>query len=200
MIINRVFYAFKNVRTPLKVASISILVNFLLDWILIRFMGVSGLALSTTLVALFNVAVLLFILRRKVGNLGAVRIAGSYWKILVSTAIMGGAVYYMWKYISVYAYSSLYWLIFGIFGVIVLGAGIYIGLTIIFRMDEIRFVLNMFRGMKNRPGREDTENNSGGPGKESNGDGSRTGYGNGDINNGTVDEAEDGNGSDENNG
>ncbi len=175
MIINRVFYAFKNVKTPLKVASISILVNFLLDWILIRFMDVSGLALSTTLVALFNVVVLLFILRKKVGNLGAVRIAGSYWKILVSTAIMGIAVYYMWKYISIYAYSSLYWLIFGIFGVIVLGAGIYIGFTIIFRMDEVRFVLNIFRGIKNRPGREDTENNR------------------------TVNKAEDGNGSDENN-
>ena len=176
MIINRVFYAFKNVRTPLKVASISILVNFLLDWILIKYMGVSGLALSTTFVALFNVAVLLFILRRKVGSLGAIKIAGSYWKILVSTAIMGGAVYYMWKYISVYAYSSLYWLIFGIFGVIVLGAGIYIGLTIIFRMDEIRFVLNMSRRIKNRPGREDKGNNK------------------------TVNEAEDRNGSDKSNG
>ncbi len=176
MIINRVFYAFKNVRTPLKVASISILVNFLLDWILIKYMGVSGLALSTTFVALFNVAVLLFILRRKVGSLGAIKIAGSYWKILVSTAIMGAAVYYMWKYISVYAYSSLYWLIFGIFGVIVLGAGIYIGLTIIFRMDEIRFVLNMSRRIKNRPGREDKGNNK------------------------TVNEAEDRNGSDKSNG
>lgn len=176
MIINRVFYAFKNVRTPLKVASISILINFLLDWILIRFMDVSGLALSTALVALFNVAVLLFILRKKVGSLGGVRIAGSYWKILISTAIMGTAVYYMWKYISIYAYRSLYWLIFGIFGVIVLGAGIYIGLTIIFRMDEIRFVLNMSRGIKNRSGRGEKENDR------------------------TVNEAEDGNGSDESNG
>ncbi|MCJ7665732.1 MAG: murein biosynthesis integral membrane protein MurJ [Actinobacteria bacterium] len=148
MIVNRIFYAFKNVRTPLKVASISILINFLLDWVLIKFMGVSGLALSTALVALFNVVILLFILRKKVGSLGAVRIAGSYWKILVSTAVMGIAIYYIWKYISVYAYRSLYWMILGIFGVIVLGAGIYIGLTIIFKMDEIKFVLNMFKREK----------------------------------------------------
>ena len=152
MILNRVFYAFKNVKTPLKVASISIIVNFALDWVLIKFMDVSGLALSTTLVALVNVVVLLIILRKKVGNLGATRIISSYWKILVSTGIAGAAVYFMWKYLSVYAYRNLYWLIFGLFIVIVLGAGTYVAFTIIFKMDEIRFVLNMFKGMRRNSG------------------------------------------------
>ncbi|MFC2159343.1 murein biosynthesis integral membrane protein MurJ [Actinomycetota bacterium] len=148
MILNRVFYAFKNVKIPLMVASISIIINLVLDWIFIKFMDVNGLALSTTLVALFNVVVLLIILRKKVGNLGARRIISSYWKILVSTAIAGTAVYFMWKYLSVYAYRNLYWLILGLFIVIVLGAGMYVAFTIIFKMDEIRFVLNMFKGKK----------------------------------------------------
>lgn len=158
MILNRVFYAFKNVKTPLKVASISIIINLVLDWVLIKFMDVSGLALSTTLVAFFNVVVLLIILRKKVGNLGAKRIVNSYWKILVSTSISGTAVYFMWKYLSVYAYSNLYWLILGLFIVIALGAGIYVVFTIIFKMDEIRFVLNMFKRKKSRDDNSDGEN------------------------------------------
>ncbi len=173
MILNRVFYAFKNVKTPLKAASISIIINLVLDWMLIKFMGVSGLALSTALVALFNVVVLLIILRKKVGNLGAKRIAGSYWKILVSTGIAGASVYFTWRYLSVYAYRNLYWLILGLFIVIVLGAGVYVASTIIFRMDEIRFALNMFKGKKSRD-----DDSSGGSGS------------------GKIDEAEDRNDSD----
>jgi putative peptidoglycan lipid II flippase len=160
MILNRVFYAFKNVKIPLIVASISIIINLVLDWILMRYMDVNGLALSTSLVALFNVVVLLIILRKKVGNLGAKRIISSYSKILVSTAIAGTAVYFIWKYLSVYAYRSLYWLILGLLIVIVLGAGIYVACTIIFKMDEIRFVINMVKGKKNRNNISDGENGS----------------------------------------
>lgn len=150
MILNRIFYAFKNMKTPLKVAGVSILVNLLLDWVLIKFMDVAGLALSTTLVALFNVVVLLIILRKKVGNLGGKRIIGSYWKIMLSTIIMGGIIYAVWKYISVFAFTSLVWLILSILGMIILGAGVYIALTMIFKMDEVRFVINMLWGLRNR--------------------------------------------------
>jgi putative peptidoglycan lipid II flippase len=143
----------KNVKTPLKVAGISILVNLLLDWILIRYMDIGGLALSTTFVALFNVVVLLIILRKKVGNLGGKRIINSYWKILLSALIMSGAIYIVWKYTSAYAYRSLAWLIVIMAGIIILGAAIYIGMTILLRMDEVKFVMNLLKGLKNRSGR-----------------------------------------------
>lgn len=153
MILNRIFYAFKNVKTPLKVAAVSIVINLLLDWVLIRFMDVGGLALSTTLVALFNVVVLLVLLRKKVGNLGAKRIINSYWKILLSALIMSGVIYIVWKYTLVYAYRSLTWLIAIMVGIIILGTAIYIGMTIILRMDEVKFVMNLLKGPKSRSGR-----------------------------------------------
>jgi len=205
MILNRIFYAFKNVKTPLKVAAVSILVNLLLDWILIRYMGIEGLALSTTLVALFNVVALLVILRKKVGSLGARRILNSYWKILLSALIMSGAIYIAWKYISVYAYRNLAWLVAAIVAVIVLGAAIYTGMTVLLKMDEIRFVLNMFKGMKKNGGtvgdpeagskkvdktdRSEQINRTGKPDEAEDGDGS-----------GKVNEAEDRNDSDKENG
>lgn len=159
MILNRIFYAFKNVKTPLKVAAVSILVNLLLDWILIRYMDIGGLALSTTLVALFNVVVLLIILRKKVGNIGGRRILNSYWKIFLSALIMSGAIYAVWKYTSVYAYKSLAGLIVVMIGIIILGASIYIGMTILLKMDEVRFVMNMLGGLKNRFSRNGKDDN-----------------------------------------
>jgi len=37
---------------------------------------------------------------------------------------------------------------------IVAGAGIYLGFTILLRMDEVRFVMNMLGSLKNRFGRK----------------------------------------------
>jgi putative peptidoglycan lipid II flippase len=151
MILNRIFYSFKNVKTPLKVAGVSILINLLLDWILVKFMGAGGLALSTTLVAIFNVTVLLIILRKNIGELGAARIIRSYYKILASSAIMSGAVYIIWRYTSPYAYRNIFWLIGILAGIIILGSGVYAGITVLLRMDEVRFVINILGGRRSRP-------------------------------------------------
>ncbi len=148
MILNRIFYAFKNVKTPLKVAGVSIVINFVLDWILIRYMDVSGLALSTTLVALFNVAVLIIILKKKIGSFGGRRIFVSYGKILAAAAVMSTVLYFLWNWIDNFAYRGLWELILLLSSAIIVGTGIYIACTFLFKMEEIRFVAGLFRRFK----------------------------------------------------
>ena len=150
MILNRVFYAFKNVRTPLKVAAVSIIINLGLDWALMRFMDINGLALSTTLVALCNVVILFAILRKKVGSFGARRIMLSYLKICAAAAVMGTAIYFLWGWLEGFAYRGLWELILLMLAVIITGAGIYIACTFLFRMDEVRFVLGLFKKFKKK--------------------------------------------------
>ncbi len=148
MILNRVFYAFKNVKTPLKVAGISIITNLILDWILIKFMGVGGLALSTSLVALCNVVILIVIFRKKVGNFGGRRIFISYGKIFTAAAVMSGLLFFLWKYVESIAYKGLWPLILFLFLAIFLGAAVYTGCTFLFKMEEVKFVLGLFRKLK----------------------------------------------------
>ena len=143
MILNRMFYAFKNVKTPLKIASFSIIANFILDWILIKFMGVGGLALSTSMVALLNVVILVIILRKKVGNFGGRRIFISYGKIFASAAIMSTVLYFLWKWLENFAYQGLWPLILLLFLEIVAGIGIYIACTILFKMEEVKFAVGL---------------------------------------------------------
>ncbi|MBA7561211.1 Lipid II flippase MurJ [subsurface metagenome] len=148
MILNRIFYAFKNVKTPLKVASFFIIVNLILDWILIRFMDVGGLALSTTLVALCSVAILIIILRKKIGNFGGRRIFVAYGKILATAAIMSIVLYFLWRWLENFAYQGLWPLILLLFLAIVAGAGIYIACTILFKMEEVKFVVGLFKKLR----------------------------------------------------
>ncbi|NQT67866.1 MAG: murein biosynthesis integral membrane protein MurJ [Actinobacteria bacterium] len=149
MILNRMFYAFKNVKTPLKIASFSIIVNLILDWILINFMGVGGLALSTSLVALCNVVILVVILRKKIGNFGGRRIFVSYGKIFASAAVMSAVLYFLWGWLKNFAYQGRPWLlILLLFLAIVAGAGIYIVCTILFKMEEVKFAVGLFKKLK----------------------------------------------------
>ncbi len=148
MMLNRIFYAFKNVKTPLKVASFSIIVNIILDWILIKFMDAGGLALSTSLVALCNVVILIIILKKKLGNFGGKRIFISYAKIFAAVTVMSVTVFFLWNYLENFAYKSLWMLILFLFLVIILGAGIYIACTILLKMEEVKFVLGLFRKLK----------------------------------------------------
>ncbi len=150
MILNRIFYAFKNVKTPLKVASVSIVVNFFMDWLLIRFLDVGGLALSTSFVALFNTGVLLYILRKKLGNLGGKRIFVSYGKMALSASVMGACVYLLWRMLEGFAQRGLTQLIVSLGAAIFAGGAIYILMTFLFKMEEVRFVKNMMKKFKDK--------------------------------------------------
>jgi|GEM_PF-436692 len=94
MILVRVFYAWRDAITPMKVAVGMVLLNITLNLTLIWFMQEGGIAASTSISAMVQCAILLFILRRrmKLEKLGEVlRMAG---KSLVGAGVMllGGAV------------------------------------------------------------------------------------------------------------
>jgi len=145
MVLNRIFYSFRNVRTPLKVAAASIGINFLLDWILIKFLDVGGVALSTSIVGAINVVVLLIILRKKTGSLGGRKIFISYLKIICASTIMCALVYYLWKFLAPYFLSGTFMLLLLLAIIIIAGAGIYIMLTYLFKMEEVKFAAHTLK-------------------------------------------------------
>ena len=68
-ILGPAFYALNDAQTPMKVSAISVVVNLASNWLVIRVLhlGHGGLALSTSVVALCNSALLLVLLRRRTG-------------------------------------------------------------------------------------------------------------------------------------
>ena len=61
---------------------------------------------------------------------------------------MSVTVFFLWNYLENFAYKSLWMLILFLFLVIILGAGIYIACTILLKMEEVKFVLGLFRKLK----------------------------------------------------
>ena len=83
------FYALGHNRTPVIVSVIAVIVNAALNVMLVRVLGYKGLALGTSIAALFNATVLFVLLRRSLGGLNERRLFGSLLRIVIASAAMG---------------------------------------------------------------------------------------------------------------
>jgi putative peptidoglycan lipid II flippase len=88
-----VFYALGKNRTPVQVSVVTVLVNVSLNVGLRHLFGFRGLALGTSLAALFNAVTLLVLLRRELGGLNGQRLASACVRIVLASAIMGVAAF-----------------------------------------------------------------------------------------------------------
>lgn len=92
---SRAFFAMQDTRTPTINGIIAVAINVVLNLILVRFMGLGGLALATSIAAIVTSARLLMQARKKVGPMGGRRIIISFLKLGISSTIMGMAVYFI---------------------------------------------------------------------------------------------------------
>jgi putative peptidoglycan lipid II flippase len=88
-----VFYALGQNRTPVMVSIATVLANALLNIALVRVMGYQGLAFGTSIAALFNAALLMFFLRRRLHGIEARRVTGSLVRIVIASGLMGLAAF-----------------------------------------------------------------------------------------------------------
>jgi putative peptidoglycan lipid II flippase len=85
------FYALGDSRTPMLVSIASVAVNALTAFVTVRFLhlGHAGLALSVSVVSIFNALALLALISPRIGGVRAGTIALSLVKILAAAAVMG---------------------------------------------------------------------------------------------------------------
>ena len=88
MVILRVFFVLKDTKTPTKVALAMIALNFALNITLVWFLQEGGIALATTLAAIVQCAILIAILRRRLGRLGVRDLLRSAALGLLATTVM----------------------------------------------------------------------------------------------------------------
>jgi putative peptidoglycan lipid II flippase len=98
-IVSPVFYALDSPRTPVKVSVATVAVNATLNIMLVRTVGYAGLALGTSIAALFNATALLWLLRRRLHGIDGGQLAGASGRILIASAAMGAAVFALDAYL-----------------------------------------------------------------------------------------------------
>ena len=84
----RTFYSMQDTATPVKVIAVGVPINIVANLIAVKFLGVSGLGLAQAITFLFNSSLILYLLRRRVGALGARHILASTSKYVAAAIPM----------------------------------------------------------------------------------------------------------------
>lgn len=125
------YYARQDVRTPVRIATLSLLATQLLNLVLVREMGVAGLALSISLAACLNAGLLFNGLRRR-GIYAADHGWGVFgFRLVCALAVMAAVAWLALHYIDWAALQQHKWLRLGaLFGAIGMCAASYFAVLI----------------------------------------------------------------------
>ena len=96
---NRAFHSLKDTKTPMYTAWFSVAANIVLNLILVRVMGANGLALATSISALVSIAILVILLRKKMGRMNLTALAIEVVKIAISGVLCLAACLFMNRFI-----------------------------------------------------------------------------------------------------
>ncbi len=87
-ILSRAFYSIQDTKTPMINAAIGMGLNIVLNLILSRYLGIGGLALATSISAIFTAMLMIITLRIKIGPLGIKNTSKSFIKIVLASLVM----------------------------------------------------------------------------------------------------------------
>jgi len=125
------FYSLKDTLTPVKIAGASLLLNIILNLALMYPLKIGGLALSASISGIFNFFALFYVLNKKIGDLGALKILGSFLKVTLASLAMG-----------LVSYACAFSLGLNIFIVIFIAIASYIASAFIFDVKEAKEFLS----------------------------------------------------------
>lgn len=88
-VLSRTFYSLQDTKSPMINAAIGMALNIALNFLLVKYLGLGGLALATSVAAIFTTALMFISLRKKIGPFGMKQISISFLKILFASLVMG---------------------------------------------------------------------------------------------------------------
>ncbi|MCX7832289.1 MAG: murein biosynthesis integral membrane protein MurJ [Actinobacteria bacterium] len=159
-LLSRAYYSKKDASTPLYIALISIVVNYFGDWFLMRtmpklvdvfhflkpiswlFQPHAGIALSTSIVSIFQFAILYFLYSVKHGRIEGRKFLQTSIKSLLATA---AALISGWSVYNLIGAESKLSILIGVFGALASGFVVYLLAALLLRMEEIKFVSDLIK-------------------------------------------------------
>lgn len=111
-LMTRAFYSVKNSSYPVRFSIVSIIINIVLNFVLIKPMAYRGLALSTSIASGVNFLLLVYVFRKKYMEFPLKKSLIFFGKVLITTIIALGASYYIHNTVIKLAVFSLVYMVF----------------------------------------------------------------------------------------
>lgn len=139
-VLSRTFYSLSDTKTPMVNGSVAVLLNIVLNIVLSDVMGISGIALATSISALFSTFLLFVSLRKKIGPFGMKQISISFLKILFSSGVMGGLAKLSFNYLTNSLSQSL-----SLLSAIAVGAVSYFVIIYFMKIEDVDVIVGAIK-------------------------------------------------------
>ncbi len=139
--LTRIFYAFDDTKTPFLIAFVSIILKVLLNFMLVKRMGIGGICLSTVIVSAVNGLLLAVLIREKI-NLEFRKILPDLKKIIFATVLMAGFVYFAKIFFVQVLPAGKAYMALGIFINCSLASILYFFLAVWLKIETAALLLN----------------------------------------------------------
>ena len=136
-VLSRTFYSLQDTKTPVKNAAISVLFNIVFSVVLVKIMGIGGLALSTSMAGIIAALLLGISLRKKIGKLGMKNTIKNFIKVQVASLVMGMFMNLFFDKVYSMGLNIIYISIFSV----ILGIIIYILMAFVLNIREIKDII-----------------------------------------------------------
>jgi putative peptidoglycan lipid II flippase len=137
------FFTLRDTRTPVAVGGVALVVNIIGCLVLMRFLGHAGIALANSLAAYINLALLLWLLRRRAGPLGGRRLLASVARLSIAAMIMGWVTYGLAELWWPTGDASFIWQAMALTGLVGVGVLTYVAAAIALRAPELHEIRTM---------------------------------------------------------
>ncbi|MGI6679058.1 MAG: murein biosynthesis integral membrane protein MurJ [Dehalobacterium sp.] len=145
-VLSRAFYALQNTLIPVFVGALAIALNITLSILLVGPMAQGGLALAYSLAGIFNMLILLLMLRKRIGAINGRQMILSFGQTLLASTIMGLACFYSVQFFeATWGVASKMIQFFQLSLGIGMGVVVFAFFAFVFRMEESELVLNILR-------------------------------------------------------
>jgi putative peptidoglycan lipid II flippase len=139
-ILSKTFYSLQDMKTPLRAATVAMVSNIALNIILMFPLGLGGLALATSISAIINMLILIFLLNRRIGGIEGKEILNSLFKIIPITVIIALLCHIL---MEMFTNEFLRVLI-----PIAAGGAFFIGASLLLRLKEVEGVMRRRNSLK----------------------------------------------------
>ncbi len=133
------FYALGDTKTPVKAASWAMVVNIVLNLLLMGPLEHGGLALATSLASFFNLAILLYLLRKMWGGIDGKNIAVSFARFTLASVGMAVFILLLERAVDPFTVT-------GLTLSIIAGGGVYFLLCGLAGIEEMKLLTSVVKG------------------------------------------------------
>jgi putative peptidoglycan lipid II flippase len=148
--LTRVFYAYHDTRTPVKISVFTVAINVGLSYLFMQYLGVGGLALGTTVALTVNFLVLIWLFRHKIGPMGFGRMFRSLGVVLSVSAVMGVAVWAVDHLLAGAMAAGIFAYAVRVIVGLVVGVVVFLSAARLVKMPELAEITDMLRSVLRR--------------------------------------------------